>query len=61
MKKLKLLILLISVVGLVEAQTSLLENFKNPPDEAKPWTFWYWMHGAVSKEGIRADLNPFCS
>lgn len=24
---------------------------------AKPWTFWYWMYGAVSKEGIRADLQ----
>ncbi len=23
----------------------------------KPWTFWYWMYGAVSKEGIKADLE----
>ena len=23
----------------------------------KPWTFWYWMYGAVSEEGIRADLK----
>ena len=23
----------------------------------KPWTFWYWMYGAVSKEGIKADLK----
>lgn len=22
-----------------------------------PWTFWYWMFGAVSDEGIKADLN----
>ena len=41
----------------VFSQTSLYENFKNPPAEAKPWTFWYWMHGAVSKDGIRADLK----
>jgi len=26
-------------------------------DDARPWVFWYWMHGAVSKEGIRADLE----
>ncbi|HEY6915382.1 MAG TPA: glycosyl hydrolase, partial [Paludibacter sp.] len=57
MKKFKLILLLVSVVGLVEAQSSLFENFKNPSAEAKPWTFWYWMHGAVSKEGIRADLK----
>lgn len=25
-------------------------------EEARPWTFWYWMYGAVSKAGIRADL-----
>ena len=36
---------------------SLREQFQNPSDEAKPWTFWYWMFGAVSKEGITADLE----
>ncbi|WP_461111807.1 glycosyl hydrolase [Spirosoma jeollabukense] len=25
--------------------------------QAKPWVFWYWMQGAVSKEGITADLE----
>jgi hypothetical protein len=30
--------------------------FKDPPDEARPWVFWYWMNAAVSKEGIHADL-----
>ena len=24
-------------------------------DTTKPWTFWYWMYGAVSEEGIKAD------
>ena len=36
---------------------SLREQFQNPSDEAKPWTFWYWMYSAVSKEGITADLE----
>ena len=22
-----------------------------------PWTFWYWMYGAVSEAGIKADLQ----
>jgi len=26
-------------------------------DTTRPWTFWYWMYGAVSEEGIRADLQ----
>ena len=36
---------------------SLHEQFQNPSSEAKPWTFWYWMYGAISKEGITADLE----
>src|SRR5574344_551915 len=37
--------------------TSVLGTFAwSHPDEAKPWTFWYWMYGAVSKPGIHADL-----
>ena len=26
-------------------------------DTNKPWTFWYWMYGAVSEAGIHADLQ----
>ena len=26
-------------------------------DTTKPWTFWYWMYGCVSDEGIRLDLK----
>lgn len=29
----------------------------NPREEHRPWTFWYWMYGCVSDEGIRADLQ----
>lgn len=39
-------------------KTNLDEQFRNPTsEEAAPWTFWYWMYGAVSKEGITADLE----
>ncbi len=33
------------------------EQFRNPQDQAKPWTFWYWMFGNVSDAGIRLDLH----
>ena len=56
MKKLSLLIILTCFWGLVKAQTTLYDTFKNPPSEAKPRTFWHWVHGAVSKEGVKADL-----
>ena len=41
-----------------QAQTSLQDQFTQmSSEEAKPWTFWYWMFGAVTKEGITADLE----
>jgi hypothetical protein len=29
----------------------------HPGEAAKPWVFWYWMQGAVTREGITADLQ----
>ncbi len=31
--------------------------FMHPPEQAKPWVFWYWMHAAVPREGITIDLE----
>jgi hypothetical protein len=39
------------------AINTIEQRFLHPPASAKPWVFWYWMHGAVSKEGITADLE----
>jgi len=37
-----------------------IENeFKNPPDWAKPHTWWHWVDGNVSKEGITKDLEAW--
>jgi hypothetical protein len=33
------------------------QQFERPSGDAKPWTFWYWMFGAVSTDGITADLE----
>lgn len=41
----------------VFSNVNLRDRFNNPNEEAKPWTYWYWLHGAVSKEGITADLE----
>lgn len=35
----------------------LEQGFANPPDSAKPHTWWHWMNGNVTKEGITADLE----
>jgi len=36
---------------------SLETGFLNPPDSAKPHTWWQWMNGNITKEGITADLE----
>ncbi len=40
------------------APTNSLESgFLNPPESAKPQTWWHWMNGNISKPGITADLE----
>lgn len=36
---------------------SLIKEFQNPPSSAKPKTWWHWVSGWVSREGITADLE----
>lgn len=36
---------------------SLQQGFITPPDSAKPQTWWHWMNGNITKEGITADLE----
>ena len=31
--------------------------WKDIPEDAKPWVYWYWMHANVTREGITADLT----
>ena len=32
-------------------------HFVNPPDEARPWVYWYFMDGHLAPEGMTADLE----
>ena len=35
----------------------LADGFWNPPNSAKPWTYWFWINGNITREGIKADLE----
>jgi len=35
----------------------LAAEFRTPPDSAKPWAYWWWLNGNVSKPGITKDLE----
>jgi hypothetical protein len=35
---------------------SLVDDFIQPPDDARPWVYWYFMDGNLTREGMEADL-----
>ena len=35
----------------------LTEEFRSPPDSARPWVYCFWLEGNVSRDGITADLE----
>jgi hypothetical protein len=36
---------------------ALTDGFQRPPDSAQPWTYWFWINGNITREGITADLQ----
>lgn len=52
----------IGAVPISPAQTSpagdsLESGFIKPPDAARPWVYWYFMDGNLTRDGITADLE----
>lgn len=47
---------LLSIPENVKAQTAYSQSlsylFRNPPEDAKPWTFWYWMYGLCRRQEL---------
>ena len=35
----------------------LAEGFRTPPDSVRPWVYWVWTDGNLSREGITADIE----
>jgi hypothetical protein len=58
MKK-KMLAVLMALGALLGGAVAdeLERGFAQPPHAAKPWVFWFWINGNISKEGITADLE----
>ena len=57
--------LIVSVTAQTDKNTKLFKidkealeiGFKTPPVAAKPQTWWHWINGHISREGITADLE----
>lgn len=41
------------------AQDRLQQEFRSPPDSTRPWVYWYFMDGHISRKGITADLESW--
>ena len=39
------------------AANDLAEKFAHPPGSARPWVYWFWLNGNITREGITADLE----
>ena len=56
-----ILVALVLFSGLLSSPASaeepLRQGFANPPHEARPWVYWFWINGTMTREGITADLE----
>jgi hypothetical protein len=41
----------------VLAVEELERQFASPPPSARPWVYWFWLDGNITKAGITADLE----
>jgi hypothetical protein len=60
MKRLVLFaVVVLALCGAIRASSEdeLVRGFRNPPPSAKPHTWWHWINGNITKEGITADLE----
>src|SRR5271170_2054478 len=60
--KVRFLLLVLGVFGFSFVDSAaptdpLQAGFLNPPESARPHTWWQWMNGNITKEGITADLE----
>jgi len=51
------LLLLCALTGIASAADDLAKSFAAPPSSARPWVYWFWINGNISKAGITADLE----
>src|ERR1035437_7066552 len=44
-------------IAIASSANQLESGFAHPPTETRPWVYWYFMDGNMSREGITADLE----
>jgi len=56
-RPLLLIVLMLTALAVSAAADSLEAGFVSPPASARPWVYWFWLNGNITREGITADLE----
>ncbi len=52
-----IIVVMLLVTSLPAWAGSLADDFRNPPPATRPWVYWFFMDGNISRAGITADLE----
>jgi len=52
-----LFLLQLHVAAVTPAPDDLASRFREPPESARCWTYWWWLDSYATKEGITRDLE----
>ena len=44
-------------VATPQDRNTLEQALLRPPESARPWVYWFWLNGNITREGITADLE----
>jgi hypothetical protein len=47
----------ITAAAALASGQDLDRGFRSPPPDARPWVYWFWLDGNITREGITADLE----
>jgi hypothetical protein len=50
-------IALFALCSLPSHGADLKGNFVSPPGSARPWVYWFWLNGNITRIGIKDDLE----
>ena len=57
MKKITIILVSGILIGsAVPSMGTLEQDFKNPPNDAKPWVYWWFEGGYGNPEGMAKDI-----
>ena len=50
------IVVFLATTSMLAQIDDMRKGFMHPPESARPWVYWMWMDGNVTREGLTADL-----